>query len=77
MALSVVVRLLAAVWPSAVLLAAVGPLELDEVIPVGVVAVTRWCFRRIPTLYLPTRGIRRVPNNLDLTFRNDLISYYI
>ena len=40
-----------------VLLAAVGPLELDEVIPVGVVAVTIWCFRRIPTSYLPTRGI--------------------
>ena len=36
---SVVVRLLAAVWPSAVLLVAVRPLELDEVIPVGVVAV--------------------------------------
>ena len=54
-----VVRLLAAVWPSAVLLAAVGPLELDEVIPVpvGVVVATIWCFRRIPTSYLPTRGI--------------------
>ena len=66
---------MAAVWPSAVLLAAVGPLEIDEAIPAGVVAVTRWAFRRIPTSYLPTRGIRRVPNNLDLTFRNDLISY--
>ena len=66
---------MAAVWPSVVLLAALGPLELDEVIPAGVVAVTRWCFRSIPTSYLPTGGIRRVPNNLDLTFRNDLISY--
>ena len=29
-----------------------------------------------PTSYLPPVGIRRcVPNNLDLTFRNDLISY--
>ena len=57
MAVSVAVRLLVAVWPTAVLLAAVGPLELDGVIPVGVVAVTIWCFRRIPTSYLPTRGV--------------------
>ena len=44
---------------SIVLLAAVGPLELDEVIPVpvGVVVATIWCFRRIPTSHLPTRGI--------------------
>ena len=51
MAVSVVVRLLAAVWPSAVLLAAVGPLELDEVIPVGVVAVTMF---QEDTNFIPT-----------------------
>ena len=28
-----------------------------------------------PTSCLPPGGIRSVPNNLDLTFRNDLISY--
>ena len=37
MALGTVVRLLAAVWPPAALLGAVGPLELGEAIPAGVV----------------------------------------
>ena len=36
-ALGTVVRLLAAVWPLAALLGAVGPLELGEAIPAGVV----------------------------------------
>ena len=54
MALSVVVRLLAAVWPLAVLLAAVGPLELDEVIPVGVVAVRDKMVFQEDTNFIPT-----------------------
>ena len=37
MALGTVARLLAAVWPPAALLGAVGPLELGKAIPAGVV----------------------------------------
>ena len=43
-ALGVVVRLLAAVWPPAALLAVVGPLELGGAIPAGVVSRDKMVF---------------------------------
>ena len=43
-ALGVVVQLLAAVWPPTALVAVVGPLELGEAIPAGVVSRDKMVF---------------------------------
>ena len=56
---------------------AVGPLVLGGEIPEGGRGgvVSSDDKRDQLDVYIPPGGIRYVPNNLDLTFRNDLISY--